>query len=119
MICFLSLQIIRDQEDQQIPVLFLFTIRQTDSFCEKRKKNGMKITFFGEVPDLKYSRSLKNVTNLHNRSKQSHFPAQIHQVSHCLLSIIGQLSIIHRSSIDKDRTTHSFRLTEHVAITTL
>ena len=54
------------------------------------------------------------VTNLHNLSKQSHFPAQINQVSHCLLSIIGQLSIIHRSSIAKDR--YSFRLTEHVAI---
>ena len=33
------------------------------------------------------------LTNLHNRSKQSHFPAQIYQVSHCLLSLIGQLTI--------------------------
>ena len=79
-------------------------IRQTDLFHEKCKKIGPKINlFFGRVPELKYSRSFKMVTKLHNRSKQSHFPAHLHQLSLCLLSIIGQLSIIQRLSIDKDR----------------
>ena len=49
-------------------------------FAKNVKKIGLKITFFGEVPELKYSRSLQMATNLHNLSKQSHFPAKIHQV---------------------------------------
>ena len=36
--------------------------------------------------------SFKMVTKLHNRSKQSHFPARINKMSLCLLSIIGQSS---------------------------
>ena len=74
-----------------------FRNHQTVLFREKRKKIGPKIYhFFGRVPELKYSRSFEMVTKLHNRSKQS-------QVSLCLLSIIGQSSIIQRLSIDKDR----------------
>ena len=85
----------RDQEDRQFPVLFRFRIRQTDLFREKRKKIGPKINLFSVEyqAELKYSRSFKMVTKLHNRSKQLHFPAQIHQLSLCLLYIIGQSSI--------------------------
>ena len=49
----------------------------------EKKKKSKNYLFFGKVPELKYWRSLKMVTNLHNRSKQSDFPARIHQVSHC------------------------------------
>ena len=81
----------RDQEDRQFPVLYQFRIRQTDLFREKRKKNWFEnLPFFGRVPELKYSRSFEMVTKLHNPSL-------------CLLSIIGQSSIIQRLSIDKDR----------------
>ena len=56
------------------------------------------------------------VTKLHNRSKQSHFPAHLHQLSLCLLSMIGgQLSINQNCQLIRT-DTHSFRLTEHVAI---
>ena len=72
-------------------------------FAKNVKKSVRKLPFFGKVPELKYSRSLKMVTKLHNRSKQSHFPAQIHHVLLCLLSKIGQSSIIQRLSIDKER----------------
>ena len=65
-------------------------------FAKNVKKSVRKFTFFGRVPELKYSRSFEMVTKLHYRSKQS-------QVSLCLLSIIGQSSIIQRLSIDKDR----------------
>ena len=54
-------------------------------FAKNVKKSVRKLPFFGKVPELKYSRSLKMVikysrslkmvTKLHNRSKQSHFPA--------------------------------------------
>ena len=39
-----------DQEDRQLPVLDRFRIRQTDLFCEKRKKNRSEnYILFGEV----------------------------------------------------------------------
>ena len=69
-----------DSEFRNIPVLDRFRNCQTVLFREKRKKMVPKLPFFGIVPELKYSRSLKIVTKLLNRSKQSHFPAQIHHV---------------------------------------
>ena len=64
-------------------------------FTKNVKKNYL---FFGKVPELKYSRSLKMVTNC-----ITHVPAQINHMSLCLLSKIGQSSIIQSLSIDKDR----------------